>query len=305
MELKSENIIAFSELPDDDVEKIFEKAEELEPIARGEDNSNQLEGRILGSLFFEPSTRTKLSFRSAIQRLGGSVVGFSRPEESSVAKGESLADTVRTVENYCDIMVLRHPKMGSAKFAAEAAEVPIINAGDGAGHHPTQTLLDLFTIRKEFGKIEDLKIGLLGDLKYGRTVHSLAYAAARFENELYLISPPGLEMPSEIVEDLSNRVTSVAESSNLEDVLPELDVLYVTRIQKERFSDPSEYQEVKDSYKINRELVESGKPDLRVLHPLPRVDEISTEVDSMPQAKYFEQAFYGVAIRMALLSLLT
>ena len=305
MELESENIISFSELPDEDVEKIFERAQELEPIARGEEYSERLKGKILGSLFFEPSTRTKLSFKSAIQRLGGSVVGFSKAEESSVAKGESLADTVRTVENYCDIIVLRHPQMGSAKFAAEVTEVPIINAGDGAGHHPTQTLLDLFTIKQEFGKINDLKIGLLGDLKYGRTVHSLAYAASRFDNTLYLISPSGLEMPSEIVDDLSERGTSVVETSELEEVLPDLDVLYVTRIQKERFSDPSKYQEVKDSYEVDQKLLGAGKTDLRVLHPLPRVDEISPEVDSMPQAKYFEQAFYGVAVRTALLSLLT
>ncbi len=305
MELESENIIAFSELPDDDVEKIFEKADELEPIAKGEEYSEKLKGKILGSLFFEPSTRTKLSFKSAIKRLGGSEIGFSRASESSVAKGESLADTIRTVENYCDIIVLRHPQMGSAKFAAEVAEIPLINAGDGAGQHPTQTLLDLYTIRKELGKINDLKIGLLGDLKYGRTVHSLAYAASRFNNDLYLISPSELKMPEEIVNDLARRGNPPTESTDLEEVLPELDVLYVTRIQEERFSDPSKYKAMKDSYKINQKLIESGKSNLRVLHPLPRVDEIAPEVDSLPQAKYFEQAFHGVTIRMALLSLLT
>lgn len=305
LRLESENIISFDELPEGDIEKIFEKGEELEPIARGEKNSNQLEGKILGSLFFEPSTRTKLSFNSAILRLGGSVMGFSRAEESSVAKGESLADTIRTVENYCDLIVLRHPQMGSAKFAAEASEVPIINAGDGAGHHPTQTLLDLYTIRKEFGTIQNLKIGLLGDLKYGRTVHSLAYATSRFDNSLYFISPDGLEMPEEIIDDLLKRETKVTESSSLEEVLPELDVLYVTRIQKERFSDPSKYNEVKDSYKVDLEILKLGNEDLRVLHPLPRVDEIAPEVDKSPHAKYFEQAFYGVTVRMALISLLT
>lgn len=304
MELESKDIISFKELPDDDIEKIFNRAKELEPIARGEKNSDQLEGKILGSLFFEPSTRTKLSFKSAVQRLGGSVVGFSRAEESSVAKGESLGDTVRTVENYCDAIVLRHPQMGSAKFAAEVSEVPIINAGDGAGHHPTQTLLDMYTIEKEFKKISGLNIGLLGDLKYGRTVHSLAYAASRFKNKLYLVSPPGLEMPREIVDDLSDRGREIVESSNLKEVLPELDVLYVTRIQKERFSDPSKYKEVKDSYKVNLKLLEPAKSSLRILHPLPRVDEISPEVDSSPYAKYFQQAFHGVAIRMSILSLL-
>lgn len=303
MELESENIVTFGELTDDDIEKIFSKGEELEPVARGEEQSDYLEGKILGSLFFEPSTRTKLSFRSAMQRLGGTVIGFSRPGVSSVAKGESLADTIRTIENYCDIVVLRHPQMGSAKLAAEVSEVPVINAGDGAGHHPTQTLLDLYTIRKNFGKIDGLKIGLLGDLKYGRTVHSLAYATSRFNNKLYFISPSGLEMPREIVDDLSE-TGKITESSNLEEVLPELDILYVTRIQKERFSDPSEYNKVKDSYKIDLDLLEPAKSGLKVLHPLPRVDEISSEVDSSPYAKYFDQVFYGVAIRMALLSLL-
>ncbi len=205
MKLESENIVTFDELTDDDIEKIFSKAEELEPIARGEKDSDYLKGKILGSLFFEPSTRTKLSFKSAVKRFGGDIIGFSRPEVSSVAKGESLADTIRTIENYCDLIVLRHPQMGSAKLAAEVSEVPIINAGDGAGHHPTQTLLDLYTIKKSVGGIEDLEIGLLGDLKYGRTVHSLAYATSRFDNELYFISPEGLEMPQEIVDDLSGK----------------------------------------------------------------------------------------------------
>ncbi|KXA95699.1 aspartate carbamoyltransferase [candidate division MSBL1 archaeon SCGC-AAA259E19] len=303
MGLKSENIITFNELSDDDIEKIFSQAEKLEPIARGKKESNRLEGKILGSLFFEPSTRTKLSFKSATQRLGGKVIGFSRPEVSSVKKGESLADTIRTVENYCDIFVLRHPQMGSAKLAAEVSEVPIINAGDGAGHHPTQTLLDLFTIRKNFDRMENLKIGLLGDLKYGRTVHSLAYATSRFKNELYFISPSGLEMPREIVNDLSEE-GKINETSDLEEVLPELDVLYVTRVQKERFSDLSEYKRVKDSYKVDLDLLESADQDLKVLHPLPRVDEISSEVDTSPHAKYFDQVFYGVTVRMAILSLL-
>lgn len=245
-----------------------------------------------------------MSFKSAAQRLGGSTIGFSRPEESSVAKGESLADTIRTIENYCDAIVIRHPKMGSAKLAAEVAKVPVINAGDGAGHHPTQTLLDLYTVKKTSGGIKGLKIGLLGDLKYGRTVHSLAYAASRFDNKLYFISPEGLQMPREIVNDLLKRNKEIVESSDLKKVLPELDILYVTRIQKERFSDPSEYKKIKGSYEIDLELLEAGKPDLKVLHPLPRVGEISPEVDSSPQAKYFEQVFYGVLVRMALLSLL-
>ncbi len=303
MELESENIITFEGLTDEDIDKIFTRAEELEPVARGEKYSDYLKGKILGFLFFEPSTRTKLSFKAAVQRLGGGVIGFSRPEVSSVAKGESLADTVRTIERYCDIIVLRHPQMGSAKLASEFSEVPVVNAGDGAGHHPTQTLLDMYTIGKNFNTISGLNIGLLGDLKYGRTVHSLAYAASRFENNLYFISPPGLGMPEEIVEDLTE-TSIVTESSTLEEVLPELDVLYVTRIQKERFSDPSEYRKVKDSYKVDLEILNSAKPELKVLHPLPRMDEIDPKVDSSIYAKYFDQVFYGLVVRMALLSLL-
>lgn len=296
--------MSFEELTREDVDKIFSEAEKFESICKGEEPSDLLEGKILGMLFFEPSTRTRLSFKSAIQRLGGSSIGFSRPDVSSVAKGESLTDTIKTVENYCDAIVLRHPQMGSAKLAAEVANVPILNAGDGAGHHPTQTLLDLYTIKNNFGTIENLDIGLLGDLKYGRTVHSLAYAATRFNNRLFLISPSGLEMPREIVNDLSERGEEIVESSDLEAVLPNLDVLYVTRIQKERFSEPSEYNKVKDSYKIDNELLKSSKEGLKVLHPLPRIDEISPEVDSSPYAEYFNQVFSGVLVRAALLSLL-
>lgn len=304
MRLSTKNIISFDELTNEDVEKIFSEAEKFEPIARGEKTSELLTGKILGNLFFEPSTRTRLSFRSAIQKLDGNVIGFSRPDVSSVAKGETLADTIRTVENYCDAIVLRHPKMGSAKLASEVAEVPIINAGDGAGQHPTQTLLDLYSIKRSFGEIEGLNIGLLGDLKYGRTVHSLAYAASRFDNKLFLISPPNLKMPREIVNDLSEKGKEIVESSSLEEVLPDLDALYATRIQKERFSDPSEYNKVKDSYKIDLDLLESASSDLKLFHPLPRVNEISPEVDSSPHAKYFDQVFYGVVVRMALLYLL-
>lgn len=304
MKLSNKDIVSFKELTKEDVRNIFSEAEKFEPIGRGEEKSDLLNGKILGMLFFEPSTRTRLSFKSAVQRLGGSSIGFSRPDVSSVAKGETLADTIRTVENYCDAIVLRHPQMGSAKLAAEVSKVPIINAGDGAGHHPTQTLLDLYTIKKNFGEIKGLDIGLVGDLKYGRTVHSLAYAASRFENKLYLISPPGLEMPEEIVNDLQTKGRKVQESSNVEKVLPELDVLYVTRIQKERFSDPSEYNKVKDSYKIDLDLLKSAKQNLTLLHPLPRVDEIAPEVDSSKHARYFDQVFSGVVVRMALLSIL-
>lgn len=304
MKLSTQNIVSFEELTKEDVRKIFSEAEDFEPIAKGEEISDLLAGKILGMLFFEPSTRTRLSFKSAIQRLEGSTLGFSRPEVSSVAKGETLADTIRTVENYCDAIVLRHPQMGSAKLAAEVAEVPIINAGDGAGHHPTQTLLDLYSIKKNFDTIKNLDIGLVGDLKYGRTVHSLAYAASRFDNKLYLISPSSLKMPREITNDLKEKGREIEETSSIKEVLSELDVLYVTRIQKERFSDLSEYNKVKDSYEVDLELLEKAKDGLRLFHPLPRIDEIDPEVDSSKHAKYFDQVFSGVVVRMALLSLL-
>jgi len=304
LKLSTQDIISFKKLSNEDIKKIFSEAEKFENIAKGKENSDMLKGKILGTLFFEPSTRTKLSFKSAIKRLGGSNIGFSRPEVSSIAKGETLTDTIKTVENYCDTIVLRHPQMGSAKLASEAATVPIINAGDGAGHHPTQTLLDLFSIRKNLNTLENLNIGLVGDLKYGRTVHSLAYAASRFQNKLFLISPESLRMPKEIISDLKEKNTDIRETSNIEEVLPELDVLYVTRIQKERFSDPSEYNKVKDSYVINKKILEEADDKLRIFHPLPRVDEIDPEVDQTKYAKYFDQVFSGVVVRMGLLSLL-
>lgn len=304
MRLKGRDIISLEDLSNEEISFIFNTADEFEPIARGKKKSDVLAGKVMATLFFEPSTRTRLSFESAMQRLGGSVIGFAEPTISSIAKGETLSDTIKTVEKYSDVIVIRHPKMGAARLAAEVTEIPVINAGDGAGHHPTQTLLDLYTIRKTMGKFENLNIGLIGDLKYGRTIHSLAYAASRFNNKLFLISPPGLEMPREIVGDLYAQGKEVSETSELYEVLPQLDVLYVTRIQKERFSDPAEYAKVKDTYKIERKTLEAAKPTLCVLHPLPRVGEISSDVDSSPYAKYFDQVFYGVVIRATILSLL-
>ena len=304
MRLKGRDIISLEDLSNEEISFIFNTAAEFEPIAQGKKKSDVLAGKVMAALFFEPSTRTRLSFESAMQRLGGSVIGFAEPATSSIAKGETLADTIKTVEKYSDVIVIRHPKMGAARLAAEVAEIPVINAGDGAGHHPTQTLLDLYTVRKTMGKFENLNIGLIGDLKYGRTVHSLAYAASRFNNKLFLISPPGLEMPREILGDLSAQGKEISETSDLHEVLSQLDVLYVTRIQKERFSDPAEYAKVKSTYKIERKTLEAAKPTLCVLHPLPRVGEISSNVDSSPYAKYFDQVFYGVVIRATILSLL-
>ncbi len=297
---KGRDIVSIKELSKEDIEIIFEVSQEMIPIARGERKSDLLQGKILATLFFEPSTRTKLSFESAMHRLGGSVIGFSNPSTTSISKGETLADTVRVMDSYSDVIVIRHPLEGSARLAAEFAENPVINAGDGAGQHPTQTLLDLFTMHQEFGSISGLKVALMGDLKYGRTVHSLAYALSNLGAEIYLVSPELLRMPRHIIRELQK---TPLETERIEDVIEEADVFYVTRIQKERFPDPTEYKKVAGSYAITRELVEKMKKDSIVMHPLPRVTEIAAEVDSTKHARYFQQAFNGVPVRMALLAL--
>jgi aspartate carbamoyltransferase catalytic subunit len=265
--------------------------------------SDMLRGRILATLFYEASTRTRLSFESAMQKLGGSTIGFAEAEIASVKKGENLADTVRTVENYADVIALRHPLEGAARLAAEFAETPIINAGSGAEEHPTQALLDLYTMKKEKGKIDGLKIAFVGDLRYGRTVHSLAYALSLYKIELCLISPETLKMRREVLQTIKERIP-VAERTNLEKIIPLIDVLYVTRIQKERFPDAAEYAKVKGSYRIDLATLSEAKKDLIILHPLPRVDEIAAEVDSTPYARYFQQVWNGVVVRMALLALI-
>ena len=265
-------------------------------------SSDMLKGKILATLFFEPSTRTRLSFEAAMLKLGGSVIGFAEAELASVKKGENLADTVRTVENYADVIALRHPLDGAAKLAAELSKVPVINGGSGSEEHPTQALIDLYTIQKEKGKIDGLKIALVGDLRYGRTVHSLAYALSLYSIELHLISPESLRMRREVLRTINKKI-SVTEDSNLEKVIPQIDVLYVTRIQKERFPDLAEYAKVKGTYKIDLELLKNAKKDLIILHPLPRVDEIAAEVDTTPQARYFQQVWNGIVVRMALLAL--
>ena len=272
----------------------------MEPLAKK--GSDMLKGKILANLFFEPSTRTRLSFEAAMLKLGGSVIGFAEAELASVKKGENLADTVRTVENYADVIALRHPLDGAAKLAAELAKVPIINGGSGSEEHPTQALIDLYTIQKEKGKIDGLKIALVGDLRYGRTVHSLAYALSLYNIELHLISPETLRMRREVLRTINKKIP-VTEDSNLEKVIPQIDVLYVTRIQKERFPDQAEYAKVKGVYKVNLETLSTAKKDLIILHPLPRVDEIAAEVDKTPQARYFQQVWNGVVVRMALLAL--
>ncbi|AFK22344.1 aspartate carbamoyltransferase [Pyrococcus sp. ST04] len=303
MDWTGRDVISIRDFSKEDIEFVLATAERLEKELKEKGQLEYARGKILATLFFEPSTRTRLSFESAMHRLGGSVIGFAEASTSSVKKGESLRDTIKTVEQYSDVIVIRHPKEGAARLAAEVADIPVINAGDGSNQHPTQTLLDLYTIKKEFGKIDGLKIGLLGDLKYGRTVHSLAEALAFYEVELYLISPEMLRMPRHIVEELKEKGVKVYETSDLESVIKELDVLYVTRIQKERFPDEQEYLKVKGSYQVNCKILEGVKDNLRIMHPLPRVDEIHPEVDKTKHAIYFKQVFNGVPIRMALLGL--
>jgi aspartate carbamoyltransferase catalytic subunit len=250
-------------------------------------------------MFFEASTRTRLSFETAMKRLGGNCIGFTGSDDSSIIKGETIADTSKMFESYSDAILIRHPLEGVAKFVSDIVDVPVINAGDGAGQHPTQTLLDLYTIKEEFGKIKNLNIALIGDLKYGRTIHSLSYALGIFGAKMHFISPNELKMPDEILYDLKKKKISYNEVNNLRDVIDDLDIIYITRIQKERFPDLEEYEKIKDSYIIDRNLIENK--DLIVMHPLPRIDEINHDVDNTKYNKYFKQAFNGVPVRMAIL----
>jgi aspartate carbamoyltransferase catalytic subunit len=299
MVFDQKNIISISDFSKEDIEYILRLSEKMEPIARSKKQSNVLSGKILGMLFYEPSTRTRLSFEAAMKRLGGSTIGFAEANVSSVTKGENLTDTVKIVAEYSDAIVIRHNMEGTARFASSVVDVPVINAGDGAGQHPTQTLLDLYSMKRLLGRIDDLHVALIGDLKYGRTVHSLAYALAMFDVKMSFVSPPELKMPRGIVHDLNKVGVSVNETNDIHSVLEDTDVLYVTRIQKERFPDPEEYAKIKGAYMIDKALLEDS--DLIVMHPLPRVDEISYDVDNTKYGKYFEQAFYGVPVRMALL----
>jgi len=294
-------VVSIKDFTREELNYVLDVAEAMEPLY--ERGSDMLRGKVLALLFFEPSTRTRLSFEVAMKKLGGATIGFAGPEAASVMKGENLADTVRVVENYADAIVLRHPMEGSARLAAEFSNKPVINAGSGAEEHPTQAMLDLYTIRREKGRIDGLNIGLMGDLRYGRTVHSLAYALSMYDVKLYLISPPLLRMRREVLEEVRDKIP-VVETSDLASVLPELDVLYVTRIQKERFADPLEYEKVKGSYRIDLKALEGAREDLIIMHPLPRVDEIAPEIDDTPYARYFRQVRSGVVVRMALLALI-
>ncbi len=299
--LKGKDIVSIKDFSEKEIFEIFEVAKEMVQYAKGK-GTDILKGKILATLFFEPSTRTRFSFETAMLRLGGGVLSFSDPKSTSLSKGETLADTIRMMDSYADVIVIRHSYEGAARLASKFADHPVINAGDGAGQHPTQTLLDLFTIHNNFGTLKNLKIGLLGDLKYGRTVHSLAIALSNFGSKLYLISPKSLEMPDHIMREIQEKQKPIV-TNNIFDVIGELDVLYVTRIQKERFPDATEYMKIAGSYRVDLALLEKAKRELIIMHPLPRVDEIAPEVDNTPHAKYFEQAFNGVPIRMAILSM--
>ena len=303
MNFKGKDIISIKDFSKREINYILNYSKRMVPYAQGEGYVDILKGKVLSSLFFEPSTRTRLSFESAMNRLGGRIIGFADPAATSQKKGESLADTIRMADSYSDVIVVRHPQEGAARLAAEFADVPVLNAGDGAGRHPTQCLLDLFTILTEKKKIENNKIVLLGDLKYGRTVHSLAYALALYGAELTFVSPGSLKMPKEVIQECNELGVEHTSTSNLEKAIKDADVLYVTRIQRERFPDAEEYNRVVGIYKVDNDLLQYARDDLIVMHPLPRVTEIDPEIDHTPHALYFKQAFNGVPVRMALLSL--
>jgi aspartate carbamoyltransferase catalytic subunit len=294
-------LITMDDLTNEDILSILDDASRLLPVARGEAYLPLLEGKILGNLFFEPSTRTRMSFETAMKRLGGDVVNLGDVKTSSVVKGETLFDTIQMVDGYTDIIAMRHPRQGAARYAQDAARVPILNGGDGAGHHPTQTMLDLFTILQSHGTLEGLSVVLAGDLRYGRTVHSLSHALVRFGCKLILASPELLRMPTEIINDLREHGADVTETEDLLGNINDADVVYMTRIQKERFADEDEYTKVAGAYKLHARDVANVKAEMIIMHPLPRVDEIHPSVDSTRHARYFEQAFNGVVARMALL----
>ncbi len=301
--LFNQHILSIKQFSQSDLEAVMTVADEMRMMVERVGSFDLLKGKVLAVLFYEPSTRTSSSFIAAIQRLGGSIIPINEVKYSSVAKGESLPDTIRTLEGYADVIVLRHPETGAAALAAKYARKPIINAGDGVGEHPTQALLDMFTILKERGKIQGATVTMLGDLKYGRTVHSLARLLSLYDVKLNYVSPDILRMPREVVEELNARKIKQYETASLDDVLGETDVLYVTRIQKERFANLDEYEAVKGSYVISPETLARAKQDMVLMHPLPRVGEISEAVDSDPRAAYFRQVEYGMYVRMALLAM--
>ena len=298
-----QDILSVSQFNRDTMASIFRKSHEMRELVERHGSSDLLRGKVLTCLFYEPSTRTSASFIAAMERLGGSVIPITQGVQfSSVSKGETLADTIRTLEQYSDVIVLRHPDLGSAKVAADYSNVPVINAGDGAGEHPTQALLDLFTIQEELGAIDGLKIAMVGDLRYGRTVHSLTKLLTQYDVSLRFVSPETLRLPLVIMNEVKDAGLNVRETHDVADVIENADVLYVTRVQKERFTDMAQYEEVKGHYEIATELLERAKAKMVVMHPLPRVGEIHYNVDSDPRAAYFRQVKNGMYVRMALLA---
>lgn len=296
--MKNKSLVSITDYSKADYLKLIESAADFEKNSY----QNLLDGKVVSTLFFEPSTRTRLSFESAISRLGGKVIGFSDSNTSSATKGETLYDTIKVVSTYAELVVMRHPLEGSARYASENSKVPIINAGDGANQHPTQTLLDLYSIYKTQGTLENLNFLMVGDLKYGRTVHSLLQALSEFNATFYFISPDELKMPVEYKMFLDKIGLKYYEYKDINDTIKEADIIYMTRVQKERFSDPIEYERTKNAYVLKRDMLEGAKETMKVLHPLPRVNEIDIDVDSSPHAYYFEQAENGVYMRQAIIS---
>jgi aspartate carbamoyltransferase len=301
--LKGKDILHGNQFSRRDINGLIRIASNFEKELKKKDSLTLLKGKILATLFFEPSTRTRLSFETAMQRLGGGVISMASAEGSSAAKGETVADTARTVSQYADVIVIRHPRIGSAKEAADAASIPVINAGDGAGQHPTQALLDTYTIYKELGSLKNLVISMVGDLKNGRTVHALVELLSLYQARLYFVSPEGLRMPEEITSNLKKKGIAIEETEDFEKAASESLLIYMTRIQKERFTDLTEYERVKGQYVVDEEFLRKLKKKITILHPLPRVDEIRPEVDSYSGAAYFRQVRNGVFVRMALLAM--
>ncbi|MGD0711788.1 MAG: aspartate carbamoyltransferase [Bacteroidales bacterium] len=296
--MKNKSLISINDYTKEQQIHVLDIAEDFEKNPR----QRLLENYVVATLFFEPSTRTRLSFESAASYLGGKIIGFSDTSSTSVQKGESLRDTIMTVANYSDVIVMRHPKEGSARFASEVSKVPIINAGDGANQHPTQCLLDLYSIRKTQGKLDGLNIAFVGDLKYGRTVHSLVQALCQFNSTFHLVSPTELKLPSSVKMHIKEKNLEYFQYTELDEVIPKVDILYMTRIQKERFSDPMEYEKIKNSYVLRNDMLQKTKSNLKIMHPLPRVNEIDEDVDDNKRAYYFQQALNGVYVRQALLT---
>ena len=298
--LKDKDIISILDFTKEEILYILEISGRMEKEAC----PDILKGKILANLFFEPSTRTRLSFEAAMKRMGGQVIGFDELGTTSTVKGESLRDSVKIIEGYCDIIVLRHFLEGASRLTADSVNIPVVNAGDGASQHPTQTFVDLYAIKKAKSDIENLSVGFLGDLKYGRTAHSLAYALSHFNADMYFISPPSLRMPKDYIEELEIRNVSYQEVESISEVSDKLDILYCTRIQKERFAEPVEYEKVKGLYKLSKSVMDElkVKDDLKILHPLPRVDEMDESLDETEYAMYFQQAHSGIPVREALLA---